>query len=345
MPNIVQLIFLIFGPITFSSLFIIAIFGKKTIRSSTLLNAFALHPDIGLARQGLFWWSICTPAVYFLVFGIISWQGHEISITPEGFKNFLSISALPLGLLSLAIPLGVTVARFHSTEQTAKQIFIAKHKNNLDAFYSHRKEFFAYFDQIGNVPFLDTFEVKYKINPKLHGRIFTGKAEDGTPDLNKELVFQLIGYLNSARKFLNAVLLDETPGSSYSSYAMAARDVYWIAKTLGVREIKDELYKKSPRLIVSNETYESDLPVRGLGATTTEAIAAFRCVKSYMLTILHFAGDSEYIEMIHRHEIPYIDITRGYMSINQNGLVIEKSFSSASGPLWETVESKANSWF
>ncbi|MDF9904523.1 UNVERIFIED_ORG: hypothetical protein OKW15_002479 [Pseudomonas reinekei] len=81
-----------------------------------------LRADKGLSTQPLFWLCIFIPTSYFLAFGIVSWNGYSLSLDAAGLKTFISISAVPLGLLSLSLPLTVIAASFHSTEQTARQI-------------------------------------------------------------------------------------------------------------------------------------------------------------------------------------------------------------------------------
>ncbi|MBT0624362.1 hypothetical protein KIH32_10630 [Pseudomonas fluorescens] len=344
MDNIFQLLLLIIGPLAASIIVIATVFGSRKIYRKSPLKVFILQPNVGLANQGLFWLSTLTPILYFFAFGIISWQGYQISITSEGFKTFIAISSLPLALLTLAIPFGVVVARFHSTEQTAEQIQIAKHKNNLDAFYSHRKEFFAYFDKIGTVTFLDVLEVKYMINPRLHGLMFKGNAKDGTPELDSDLSCLLVAYLNSVRKCLNAVILDSEPAKTFDHYFKASEDAYWIARKLGIKEIVNELPKNSSTLISFDSDSEKEIGQKSLGTTTVEAIAAFRCIKSYILTIFHFSGSNDYIDMIYKSEIPHIDINGYFSTINPHRQVIEEGFAYNSEHPWETQESRLRNW-
>ncbi|QJI20046.1 MULTISPECIES: hypothetical protein [unclassified Pseudomonas] len=331
--NLLKLIILIIAPAIFTTLVISSIFNKKQFQLTEAFKHLTLNPDIGLAKQPLFWLSICTPAAYFITFGFVSWSGYDISISAEGFKNFIAISTLPIALLSLSIPLGVIVARFHSTEQTARQILIAKQKNNLDAFYSHRKEFFAYFEKIGDVTFLDTFEVKYQVNPKLHGLLFEGTPENGTPEINNELISLLIEKVDLIRLGLNEVLLDRNPDETLNWYMTAANEIYWISAKLGIREIYNQLSNASETIIGRSQD-GSFRRQRSIGTTTIQAICAFRYVKSYILTILHFAGDKRSVDKIYENEIDYIDATGGYAIVNMNGLVIERNFSHESATPW-----------
>lgn len=342
--EILQLISLLFGPPILSLIVVLSIFHKGKVGAPELLNTLRLHSENGLVKQPLFWCSIAAPASYFIATGIICWHGHGISISAQGFSTFIGISALPLALLSLAIPLGVTVARFHSTEQTAKQIAIAsnqlsivQHKNNVDAFYSHRKEFFAYFDKIGTVTFLDSLTVQYQINPRLHGLIFEGNPETGAPEMNAKLISELVGKIKFIRNCLDKVLRNQDPELTLTWYTTAASDIYWISVTLGIREINTHLNNMSVTL---TGFYEDDSPMRqrSIGTTTTQAIAAYRCAKSYILTILHFAGDKKSIDDIYDGEMAHIDTTSAYLRINTTGLVIERNFAGDSDTPWR-VES------
>ncbi|MCP2140755.1 UNVERIFIED_ORG: hypothetical protein J2Y94_002080 [Pseudomonas poae] len=337
---ILQLTLLLFGPLILSMILVLTIFHRGKIGLTELGDTLRLHCDAGLANQPLFWWSICAPASYFLATGAVCWYGYEISISSEGFSKFISISALPLALLSLAIPLGVTVARFHSTEQTAKQISIAANqlsiaqlKNNADAFYAHRKEFFAYFDKIGTVNFLNTIEVKYQINPRLHGLIFRGKPETGSPKINAELISELVSKIKFIRNCLDHVLKNLEPERTFTWYTTAASEIYWIAVTLGISEISKDLNNASVTLTGFYED-GSTMRQRSIGQTTVQAIAAYRCTKSYILTILHFAVDEKSIDAIYDGELAHIDTTSAYLRINPNGLVIERNFAGDSKTPW-----------
>ncbi|MEQ4340589.1 hypothetical protein ABNM62_19220 [Pseudomonas syringae] len=338
--EVVLLILILLAPISLSFILIIGTFHKGSFNPSKVLNTLHLDPDRGLVKQPLFWLSIFTPLFYFIATGIVCWKGHEIDISADGLSSFIEISALPLALLSMAIPLGVTVARFHSTEQTAKQISIASNqmqlvriKNNVDAFYAHRKEFFAFFDKIGKVVFLDAIEVTYQINPRLHGLVFEGHPDAGAPTLDEKLISEIVSKLCFTRRCLDSVLRDTDKEKTLTWYSIAADNIYWIARTLGIREVISVLQSRSVIISGYTETGQ-DVHFRSIGTTTVQAIAAYRCVKSYVLTILHFSCDVHYIDTIYKGEISHIDTTGGYMHINADGLVIERNMSGESGTPW-----------
>tara|TARA_R110002110_G_scaffold383611_1_gene595090 strand:- start:539 stop:1078 length:540 start_codon:yes stop_codon:yes gene_type:complete len=162
-------------------------------------NSFKLNPEKGLLKQGLLWVSLLLPVSYFLVFGSIAWAGYEIDISSAGLSTFFRISTIPLTVLSLTLPLTVLVSRFYSTEQTARQIAITLHKNNLDAFYSHRSELFSYFDRLQEVDYFGALKGRFNVYPRVHKNFFKGRPDLGVPEINVEMFNQIERALQSAR--------------------------------------------------------------------------------------------------------------------------------------------------
>ena len=97
-------------------------FDKAPTPKEKIKSTLTINPSKGLLHQKLFWLCIIIPASYFMLFGCIAWKGYTLLLTADGFATFLSISTLPLALLSTSLPLTVIVASFHSTHQTAIQI-------------------------------------------------------------------------------------------------------------------------------------------------------------------------------------------------------------------------------
>ncbi|EJL6987596.1 hypothetical protein NMT30_003493, partial [Vibrio cholerae] len=87
-----------------------------------LKKILSLNPDYGLDKQVLFWVAVLLPIVIAVGLGIPVWVEYSLAFNAEAYDNFLKISRLPIGLSSLAIPLGVLVGRLHSAKQTARQI-------------------------------------------------------------------------------------------------------------------------------------------------------------------------------------------------------------------------------
>lgn len=101
-----------------------------------------------LLSQGMFWGALTIPSLSFFYFGHYAWQGYALSLNADGLNEFISISKLPLGLLSLSIPLVAIVASVHRSIQTEEQISsalnqlsLAKKKNSLDEYYAREKNF------------------------------------------------------------------------------------------------------------------------------------------------------------------------------------------------------------
>lgn len=125
-------------------------------------DAFKMNAE-PLTSQQLFWAALVIPFSGFMTVGVICWYGNSLRLDAIGFDNFLSISKLPLAILSLCLPLGVVVNNVHRTIQTDKQIKEAERKNKADGFYSHRKNTIEMFEHL---PFR-SFEVvgeTYKIS-------------------------------------------------------------------------------------------------------------------------------------------------------------------------------------
>lgn len=91
-----------------------------------ILSYLALNPTTGLEKQPLFWLAITIPVMIALGVAIPVWLDYSISFNEEAYSKFLSISRLPIGIISLAIPLGVLIGKLHGARQTAMQIDHAK---------------------------------------------------------------------------------------------------------------------------------------------------------------------------------------------------------------------------
>lgn len=263
--------------------------GKKEFFRYT----FTLHTNKGLSSQGLFWLSILTPFIYFILLGLIAWKGYTLRLNAEGFKTFISISALPLGVLSLALPLSVSVARFHTSKQTAKQIEIVSQKNNIDLYNSHRKELFGYFQQLGEVKYLGNFTVKNKVHPRVYKAFFQGNPSEGIPQLRVKSFLTIERLLYVVREELINIIEAIDFNVAMSSYVVNyGGDICELAHLLGIPEI-NELMEGSPK--VPCKIQGQDLHLETVGRTTDEAISAFRCAENFFHNLCDFANyESKY---------------------------------------------------
>jgi hypothetical protein len=101
-------------------------------------NSFQLD-ERKLSEQRLFRMAILIPLSISIFLCIPLWMETSIDISSNGYNNFLSLYKLPIGVLSLSIPLVAIVAHIHRTIQTAKQIELTNQKNITDRFFSHHK--------------------------------------------------------------------------------------------------------------------------------------------------------------------------------------------------------------
>jgi hypothetical protein len=112
------------------------------------LNGWHRLSSESLYSQNIFRTAIGVPISAFLFFGYFAWVGHTPELSAEGFNRFVSISTLPLGLLSLSIPLVAIITSVHRSLQTHTQIekandqiALAMKKNILDEFFLREKNF------------------------------------------------------------------------------------------------------------------------------------------------------------------------------------------------------------
>lgn len=319
MTEIPSLIAIILLPILIPILAVACILGRGAWGIQRFKSTLALNEECGLSEQGLLWISILSPFLYFLAFGVASWDGYSVSVTSEGLKTFLSISALPLGVLSLALPLSVLVSRLHATKQTAKQIKIIQQKNNLDLFHSHRKELFSYFSQIGEVQYLDCLTGKFKVHPRVHKVFFTGKPENGVPLINEDAFKDIEGELSSARWQLDAIIRDKNPQLTYSFYiANFCSTIYRLSEKLGLPEIYVELAQNS-LLVPTKLDGGEQMELLTVGKTTDEAVAAYRYAKGYFHNLCDFAGREQ--GAVENDELKYIDAGVKFRTINAERII------------------------
>ncbi len=289
MLEIIKPITLLLLPLAISALIIAIFYGKGNWLKERWTSAFILHPEKGLIEQGLLWFSMLVPFLYGTAAGIIIWSDYSLSLTPEGLSTFTKISVIPLALFSLSLPLTVLASRFHATAQTANQIKITKYKNNVDSFYSHRKELFGYFEKISDVDFLGSFTANYDIHPRIHKVLFTGKPADGTPQINEGAFKEIERDLDSARWMIDGIIRDSNPKITYSMYiANACSAIYHLSQKLGLREIYITLADKSTLAPVTLEDGSKDLLT--VGTTTTDLIAAYRYAHSFFVNLCDFSG-------------------------------------------------------
>ncbi|CAI1570434.1 Uncharacterised protein [Serratia proteamaculans] len=123
--------------------------GENIITMKRMINfEFLQLNERKLSEQWMFWLSILIPLALSIILSIPLWLQTKINLSAEGYGNFLSIFKLPIGVLSLSIPLVAIVAHIHRTIQTAEQIQTTRKKNAADSFFSHHKFMIEAFGKI-----------------------------------------------------------------------------------------------------------------------------------------------------------------------------------------------------
>jgi len=251
---------------------------------------FALNADHGLASQTLFWVALITPVLYFMISGLTIWtDGYHLSINSYGFMKFFEVSKFPIALLSLSVAFTALVTKLHSTAQTAKQIA----KNKHDLFYLHRKEFVSYYDLVGETVFPGGLTVKYKINPRVHAKLFDGEPRRGTPELYKNQMRLLVTNLLVAKRCLVKVLSEPPSPSTYIAYLIFCRKVFRLVNFFTIRDFETMLYREDGGVSI-----HAKRPSRTIGFTTDSSVDGFRCVENYLKSAMGFAGYHEGLDRL-----------------------------------------------
>ncbi|GEM_PF-2405478 len=256
-------------------------------RTEFVRYIFTIDTNKGLSSQGLFWMSILVPFVYFFVVGMLGWKDYKLRLDAEGFKTFISISALPIGILSLAVPLSAIVARFHTSKQTARQIEIVSQKNNVDLFHAHRREFFSYFSQVGETKYSDRLTGKNYIHPRLHKILFKGKPEHGSPKPNEAVFKEISRDIHSLKSLLDDVLKNKNKERSFDSYlANFCPQLYGLTLRLGLIEIYDSLKEFS----LESLGPKNEKKYLTVGGNADDAVHSLRYIDNFFSNLCDFAG-------------------------------------------------------
>ncbi|QEQ86076.1 hypothetical protein F1602_01565 [Pseudomonas putida] len=258
---------------------------------SRLTGLFSLHSDESLIRQKLFWISLSVPVALFVSFGIVCWKGYQLDLSSSGISTFLTISTFPLALLSAAIPLGVVVASFHSTQQTAEQIRQASLKNNLEAYYLHRTEFFKHFERHERVNYLDVLVGQFEPHPLLYVNCSPGSPEEGVPKRNDAYFRDIDASFSSAAMFMDIVFRREYSDFVFDAYlANACVSIHAISHLLGLPEIYRELAGES--LLVEPPPQQGQEVIKYLtvGTKSAHIVAAFRYAWDFYANLAAFYG-------------------------------------------------------
>lgn len=285
---------------------------KMVRREDPWLRIVFLDPDHGLAKQMLFWLMILTPVSYFLLFGWPVWREYNLLLGEAGYAKFLEISKIPLGLLGLSIPLTALVAKLHATSQTAKQI----EKSRYDLFYQHRKEFTSYYDQVGETPFPGGFTTSYKINPRVHERLFEGDAANGTPVRKEEVMDTLVRRVKRAEGLLKICLTEGMHFGTHDAYFEFCQEINSLLGFFTIKDIEHKVKKSGVKIAGENG-------MRTIGTTSKQAISGFRVVRNYLVTALEFSGYRKGLQELEKNRVNFDSIRAQHPEIRTIEEMIE----------------------
>lgn len=260
---------------------------KETKFLSKIKTMFSFTPDKGLSHQPPLWMAFLVPLSYFLTLGYFSWKGHSVLITAEGFKKFIELSTLPLALLSLCIPIAVLVSRLHATQQTAIQIIVTKQKNNVDAFYAHRKAMNEYFASLKHHKYEGCIDGDFEYHPRLHLKFFSHQnPEEGIPSPNIKQLQNCLTLLDEARTNISQMISLRFSLNTIDNYFRATEKVSALAKIMVISQIyKHETFWEKKDNKTTNQLIT-------IGTSIHDLIGAYRYSRSYLRIICEFSGYS-----------------------------------------------------
>lgn len=135
--------------------------------------------DKNLFQSNFFRVMVITPLFLALVCTVlIEWHARSAPCsTAACFHNFLTLFKFPLGLASLAIPLGALAASYHRSIQTSYQISLQRAQNNFSSYFYHLEKFEQFYhSKYGQQAGIDAENLRY-IHDKLFPNARSGNYE------------------------------------------------------------------------------------------------------------------------------------------------------------------------
>ncbi|MDY4326471.1 hypothetical protein SOV88_19620 [Pectobacterium brasiliense] len=167
-----------------------------------------------LSQQWVFRLAIAIPFTISFFLCIPLWFETTFDFSSTGYAKFLSMFSLPIGVLSLSIPLVAIVAHIHRTIQTEVQIQESRGKNIPDSFFSHHKYFMEAFSKIPpfsikintspNRKVIDEYKSEIKSPIKLYYSLF--KNSSYTNGINNISFLEEINKIKEKIKEINTNL-------------------------------------------------------------------------------------------------------------------------------------------
>lgn len=147
-------------------------------------NYFSVNGEIALHKNSLFWLATLIPVFLASCFAYPLTEGLRFSGTVEGYAYFISVFKLPLWIASGSLILGVTVSRFHSSEQRAITIKQSINQNNFSNYLNHRDHFQKYLK-----PISDSLTIEVD-SYKIYGIVFSSSTPYNASVMLSEGIFE-----------------------------------------------------------------------------------------------------------------------------------------------------------
>ncbi|MEQ9744908.1 hypothetical protein ABRQ05_11425 [Pectobacterium actinidiae] len=217
-----------------------------------------------LSQQWIFRLAIAIPFTISFLLCIPLWFETTFDFSSTGYAKFLSIFSLPIGVLSLSIPLVAIVAHIHRTIQTEKQIELVNEKNTSDRFYSHHKYITETFSLIkSNKIKLRDIEIILEIsNPySLYRDFFPGSSPMSGVDLYSKDNYSL--EITTPLMSINNVIKETQKHTRDNGHSILyinklainlmtiLFDISQLQRSLGIKKTEIELTKQYKEILFS----------------------------------------------------------------------------------------------
>lgn len=142
----------------------------------TGMNSKLFNPNVSFFNLKIVWGTFFFIVVIALTLIAIANYGsnNQFCGSTECYNNFITKFKLPLGILSLLIPIGAIFAVQHRSEQSIAQIKASEGQNNFVNYYKHLDEFEKYLKS-------RAMDGKVRVN-QIHAEIFQ-ESRDGNFDV------------------------------------------------------------------------------------------------------------------------------------------------------------------
>lgn len=192
------------------------------------------------------------------------------------------------------------VSRLHSTGQTAKQIAITQHKNNMDAFYSHRDKLFAYFDRLDESHYYNSAKVNFKLRNKVHKRFFIGDPNSGIPKINNnwfEITQNRLGY---ADKSIYLALKNYDSDIVLPYYLQACLELREASRYLEILDVIRQFSATEEEIEIEDKSSGKRRRIDAIGENIEDLLSVYFYINEFFWNLCDFSDCPQYVVTTHR---------------------------------------------